>query len=163
MEFEHAMLQYIMICDPFACSLWCFEAANANVSDIFIFWLGIAAYLTDIFSKPELTRIPISLSNKLTQVFNTPYNEFFKNEFYFVTFSLDPCKPVSTNIIFVHLISIAGYPKSGYLKSTFSIPIPSKYRYQNFQINAILQYIYSSQDFSQRHDEFNYRAHPEVP
>jgi hypothetical protein len=86
------MLQYLLICNPFAHSLWCFEAANANGSDMFIFWLAIAAYLTDLFLKSELTGIPVSLSNKITQIFNTCYNKFFKNKFYFVMLCLDPRK-----------------------------------------------------------------------
>ena len=84
------MLQYILVGNPFVCSLWTFEAADANGADIFIFWLAIAAYLADLFSKPETTGIPVSLSNKITLMFNKCYDEFFKNEFYFVTFCLDP-------------------------------------------------------------------------
>lgn len=92
------MLQYILVGNPFVCSLWTFEAANANGADIFIFWLAIAAYLTDLFSKPETTGIPVSLSNKITLTFNKHYNEFFKHEFYFAAFCLDPHMSLLLNV-----------------------------------------------------------------
>jgi hypothetical protein len=92
------MLQYILVGNPFVHSLWTFEATNANGADIFIFWLVIIAYLTDLFSKPETTGIPISLSNKITLTFNKCYDEFFKHEFYFATFCLDPHMSLLLNV-----------------------------------------------------------------
>jgi len=114
------MLQYILVGNPFVRSLWTFEAANANGADIFIFWLAIAAYLNDLFSKPETTGIPVSLSNKITLIFNKRYDEFFKHEFYFVTFCLDP----RTSLLLLLNVPLCypGYPKNRYLKSSFSLP-----------------------------------------
>jgi len=149
-EFEHAMLQYLFICNPFVRSLWCFEAANANGSDIFIFWLAIAAYLADLFSKPELMGIPVSLSNKITQIFNTHYDEFFKNEFYFVMFCLDPHKLEARQVVLYNFTSVAGRISQVWI-SEIDFQHSNEYRQwdrQHGQANAILQCLYSSQGFS---------------
>ena len=33
-------------------NVWSLKAAHANASDVFVFWLAIAATLNDLFSKP---------------------------------------------------------------------------------------------------------------
>jgi hypothetical protein len=90
-EFERGLLIYITIVAPIIRSLWSLEAAHANASDVFIFWLAIAAALQDLFKKgPNATGISVTLSRQITAIFNKRYNEFFKNEVYFTAFALDP-------------------------------------------------------------------------
>jgi hypothetical protein len=85
------LLQYINIVAPIIWSLWSLEAAHANASDVFIFWLAIAATLKDLFSKgSENTGIADSLAHEVTAIFNKRYKEFFTNEVYFAAFTLDP-------------------------------------------------------------------------
>ncbi|KAG1891136.1 ribonuclease H-like domain-containing protein [Suillus subluteus] len=79
-EFEQSILQYITIVAPIIRSLWSLEAAHANTSDVFIFWLAIIATLNDLFSKGP----------NVTAIINKRYCEFFTNEVYFVAFALDP-------------------------------------------------------------------------
>lgn len=85
------MLQYINIVAPIIRSLWSLEAANANASDVFVFWLASAATLKDLFSRgPSKTGITTVLANQVTAIFNKRYKEFFTNEVYFTAFALDP-------------------------------------------------------------------------
>ncbi|KAG0700235.1 ribonuclease H-like domain-containing protein, partial [Suillus ampliporus] len=95
-EFEQILLQYITIVAPIIRSLWSLEAAHANASDVYIFWLAIAATLNDLFSKGTIvTGIPTSLAHEVTAIFNKRYEEFFTNDIYFVAFALDPRYPLS--------------------------------------------------------------------
>lgn len=90
-NFERILLQYINIVAPIIRALWSLEAAHANTSDVFVFWLAIAATLKDLFSKgSEKTGIVDSLARQVTAIFNKRYKEFFTNEVYFVAFMLDP-------------------------------------------------------------------------
>ena len=100
-EFKQILLQYITIVAPIIRSLWSLEAAHANASDVFIFWLAIAATLNDLFSKgPDITGIPASLAREVMAIINKRYQEFFTNDIYFVAFTLDPCE--SWNLFFLH-------------------------------------------------------------
>jgi len=45
-DFKKHMLWYIQIIAPLICSLWSLEAAHANASDVFVFWLAAAATLS---------------------------------------------------------------------------------------------------------------------
>jgi hypothetical protein len=85
------MIHYNSIIASFICSLWSLEAAHANASDVFIFWLAIAATLKDLIGKVDQLGIPWSLTQAVTKIFNTQYEEFFANDIYFTTFALDPC------------------------------------------------------------------------
>jgi len=90
-HFERTLLQYINIVAPIIRSLWSLEAAHANASDVFVFWLTIAATLKDLFSKGcEKSGIQDTLAYEITAIFNKRYKEFFTNEVYFVAFMLDP-------------------------------------------------------------------------
>jgi hypothetical protein len=91
--FEQTLLQYINIIAPIIRSLWSLEAAHANASDVFVFWLAAAATLNDLFSKgPNVTGITLALANGVTGIFNKRYREFFTNDVYFIAFAfkLDP-------------------------------------------------------------------------
>ncbi|KAG2079898.1 ribonuclease H-like domain-containing protein [Suillus cothurnatus] len=95
-KFEQSILQYITIVAPIIRALWSLEAAHANASDVFIFWLAIIATLNDLFSKgPNVTGVPVSLACEVTAIINKQYHEFFTNEVYFVAFTLDPRYPNS--------------------------------------------------------------------
>jgi hypothetical protein len=101
-QFERTLLQYINIVAPIIRSLWSLEAAHANASDVFVFWLAIAATLKDLFSKGfEKTGIQNSLAYKVTAIFNKRYKEFFSNEVYFVAFMLDP-RACYSFMVFLH-------------------------------------------------------------
>ena len=77
---------------PLIRSLWSLEAAHANAADVFIFWLASAATLKDLFEQDvNKTGIPRSLANEVTGIYNKHYEEFFKNDIYFVAFLLDSC------------------------------------------------------------------------
>ncbi|KAF7985089.1 hypothetical protein HWV62_8971 [Athelia sp. TMB] len=110
-EFEQGNLQYITIVAPLIRSLWSLEAAHANASDTFIFWLVIAASLKRLFAKGQAaTGIDPQVARQVTAIYNKRYSEFFTNEVYFVAFTLDP-----------------RYKKSSFLKeaSRTAISIPS--------------------------------------
>jgi hypothetical protein len=95
-DFERHMLWYINIVAPLIRSLWSLEAAHANASDVFVFWLAAGAALNALFSKDvSETGIPRSLSNQVTEIYNVCYEEFFQNDLYFVAFLLDPCMLLS--------------------------------------------------------------------
>jgi hypothetical protein len=92
-KFERVLLQYITLVAPIIRALWSLEAAHANASDVFIFWLAIIATLNDLFSKgPSTTGIPVSLTREVTLIINKRYHKFFTNDVYFVAFALDPRK-----------------------------------------------------------------------
>jgi hypothetical protein len=87
------MLWYINTVAPLIRSLWLLEAAHANASDVFVFWLAAAATLEDLFSKSiHETGIPRDLSNQVTGIYNTRYEEFFQNDLYLIAFLLDSRK-----------------------------------------------------------------------
>ena len=90
-DFDRHMLWYINIVAPLIRSLWSLEAAHANASDVFVFWLAAATRLNDLFSKDiDETGIPRDLSNQVTMIYNSRYKEFFQNDLYLVAFLLDP-------------------------------------------------------------------------
>lgn len=91
-KFERLLLCYTTIVAPLICSLWSLEAAHANASDVFVFWIAAAAALYDLFvvQKESETGIPHLLTVKVIAIYNSRYEEFFQNQFYFVGFLLDP-------------------------------------------------------------------------
>jgi hypothetical protein len=91
-RFEQSMLQYINIVAPLIRSLWSLEAAHANASDVFVFWLAIAATLEDLFNQGDhKTGIPTELAEEVTAIYNKRYMEFFEgHDLYFTAFTLDP-------------------------------------------------------------------------
>jgi len=91
-KFERLLLCYTTIIAPLIRSLWSLEAAHANASDVFVFWIAAAAALYDLFvvQKESETGIPRLLAVKVTAIYNSRYEEFFQNQFYFVGFLLDP-------------------------------------------------------------------------
>ncbi|KAG2345131.1 hypothetical protein BDR05DRAFT_947067 [Suillus weaverae] len=95
-KFKQSLLQYITIVAPIIQPLWSLEAAHANASNIFIFWLAIIAMLNDLFSKGlNVTGIPVTPAHEVMAIINKQYHEFFTNEVYFVAFALDPWYPNS--------------------------------------------------------------------
>ncbi|KAF8817235.1 hypothetical protein BYT27DRAFT_7075277 [Phlegmacium glaucopus] len=90
-DFSEDLLQYSTVVAPLIRSLWSLEAAHANTADVLIFWLASAATLKDLFDQDvDKTGIPRSLANEVTEIYNKRYEEFFKNNIYFVAFLLDP-------------------------------------------------------------------------
>ena len=90
-DFKRHLLWYINIVAPLIRSLWSLEAAHANASNVFVFWIAAGATLNDLFSKDiSVTGIPRTLANQVTEIYNTRYKEFFQNDLYFVAFLLDP-------------------------------------------------------------------------
>ena len=90
-DFSEDLLRYSTVVAPLIRSLWSLEAAHANAADVFIFWLASAATLKDLFDQGvDKTGIPRSLANEVTEIYNKRYEEFFKNDIYFVGFLLDP-------------------------------------------------------------------------
>jgi hypothetical protein len=90
---EQDLGTYVTLVGPFIRSLWSLEASHANASDVFVFWLAIAATLEELFAKgEEQTGIPVSLARRITAIFNSRWKEFFSNDVYFVAFALDPRK-----------------------------------------------------------------------
>ncbi|KAF8124091.1 ribonuclease H-like domain-containing protein, partial [Boletus edulis] len=82
---------YIEVVGPFIRSLWSLEAAHANASDVFIFWLAIGASLKDLISKDEeMTGIPKTLLQHVISIYNNWWRDFFRNDVYFMAFALDP-------------------------------------------------------------------------
>ena len=86
------MLLYLKVVAPCICSLWSLEAASANASDVFIFWLAIASVLRNLLSKDvNETGISVELAKEISDVFNSRYQAFFStSNIYFVAFTLDP-------------------------------------------------------------------------
>jgi hypothetical protein len=90
-HFNHSMLSYIASVGPMIRALWSLEAAHATASDVFIFWIAIAAALKHLFDLPEtITSIKLRVAKKITDIYNKRYSEFFNTDFYFTTFCLDP-------------------------------------------------------------------------
>ena len=90
-DFSEDLLRYSTVVAPLIRSLWSLEAAHANAADVFIFWLACAVTLKDLFDQDvNKTGIPQSLANEVTEIYNKRYEEFFKNDIYFVAFLLDP-------------------------------------------------------------------------
>lgn len=95
-EFEIILYQYIAIIGPIARSLWSLEASTTNASDVYVFWLAIAATLKDLFTS---SKMKLSLENELihsvVQIFNRRWKRFIDDsptDIYFVAFYFDPRK-----------------------------------------------------------------------
>jgi len=91
-EFERQLLVYKEIVAPLIRSLWSLEAAHANASDVLVFWLASAASLKSLFDKRETIGLSDEMADEVTGIYNKRYEEFFKNDLYFVAFMLDPRK-----------------------------------------------------------------------
>lgn len=88
---ELHILQYTNIGEPLIRSLWSLEAAHANASDVFIFWLAAGATLKSLFDQPKIRfGITSEVAQQITALFNVRYRQFFDNDFYFAAFILDP-------------------------------------------------------------------------
>lgn len=105
---------YIDIIGPFIRSLWSLEAAHANASDVFVFWLAIGATLKDLFSKDkDETGLSRTLARRVIAIFNARWAEFFTNDVYFTTFALDPRSLVLSHRTHAYCShSLIGYPLS---------------------------------------------------
>ncbi len=123
-DFEDDLLRYSTVVAPLIRSLWSLEATHANAADVFIFWLASAATLKFLLDQDvDKTGIPRSLANKVTEIYNKRYDEFFKNDIYFVAFLLDPRMSISCIEIQVNAQQyVLGYPIEQFLKLTISIP-----------------------------------------
>jgi hypothetical protein len=82
--------------EPIARTIECLESTDANVADVFIFWLAIAATLREAFDRPfSETGILPELANKVTAIVNCRYKAFIDNspsDVYFTGFFLNPRK-----------------------------------------------------------------------
>ena len=88
------MEQYIAIVNPLACSLWSLESQHANASDVYVFWLAIAATLKDLFTKSaQSLDLDHSLIQEVTAIINKRWKAFIDespSDIYFTAFYLDP-------------------------------------------------------------------------
>ena len=58
-DFERHLIWCMNIVAPLIHSLWSLEAAHANTSDVFVFWIAAGATLNDLFNKDvNVTGIP---------------------------------------------------------------------------------------------------------
>jgi hypothetical protein len=91
-QFEQSIVHYNNIVAPFIWALWSLEAADTNASDVYVFWLAIAANLNNLFKKGmQKTGISLLLSNAVMEIYNKRYIEFFNHsDIYFAAFMLDP-------------------------------------------------------------------------
>ena len=92
LRFRRYLRIYTHIIAPLIRSLWALEALRANVSDVWVFFMACAAHLRELFDKaPGETGISRELANKVIDLFNDRYDEFFiDKEIYFSAFIMDP-------------------------------------------------------------------------
>ena len=126
-DFETHLLWYMNIVAPLIRSLWSLEAAHANASDVFVFWLAAGATLNDLFKKDiNETGIPRDLANQVTEIYNSRYKEFFHNDLYFIAFLLDPRKFCFVNDPGAQarsLKGLLGFDRKDFLKESINIHI----------------------------------------
>ncbi|KAI0668206.1 ribonuclease H-like domain-containing protein, partial [Trametes maxima] len=76
MKFEQALIQYTSILAPIARAIKSLEATDATAADVFVFWLGIASSLRELFARPEdETGVSPALAQKITGIINKRYKE----------------------------------------------------------------------------------------
>ncbi|KAL1714614.1 ribonuclease H-like domain-containing protein [Schizophyllum commune] len=99
---ETALQQYADITEPICKAICALEASHATLSDVFIFFLAIAAHLHEQFNDP-LSGISSKLADNVTTIFNDRFDQIFSEEHdeYFVCFALDPRKLVSPSAFIV--------------------------------------------------------------
>ena len=68
--------------------------AHANALDVFLFWLASAATLKDLFDRRDTIGLSDEMVEALMGIYNKWYEEFFRNDLYFVAFILGPRKCV---------------------------------------------------------------------
>ncbi|KAG2744426.1 hypothetical protein P692DRAFT_201775846 [Suillus brevipes Sb2] len=111
---EQDLGTYVTLVGPFIRLVWSLEASHANASDVFVFWLAIAATLEELFAQHITAIITTNSSEQACprrSIKNrykprssiadegTRWKEFFGNNVYFVAFVLDPRYPLSDNIM----------------------------------------------------------------
>ena len=93
-EYMNDLAMYTSVMAPITWSIKALESQVTYAADVFIFWLGIAASLCDLFSKSsQVTGITSELAGKVTRIVNRRYKEFIDNsptDVYFAAFFLDP-------------------------------------------------------------------------
>ncbi|KAJ8475312.1 hypothetical protein ONZ45_g15654 [Pleurotus djamor] len=89
---ELRLLQYSRLVELFARSSWSLEAAHANASDVFVFWLAAGATLKSIIDQPTSRYgIEHAFAQDVMACFNFRYEQFFAGrDLYLTAFVLDP-------------------------------------------------------------------------
>lgn len=91
MTYTNELATYISIMAPIARSIKALEGRAANASDVYIFWLAIAASLRNLFAHDG--DVDEELAGKVTAIVNRRYKEFIDDsptDVYFTAFFLDP-------------------------------------------------------------------------
>jgi hypothetical protein len=88
-----------VIVAPLAHSIKSLESTQTTASDVYIFWLAIAASLKELFSKGvRVTGISNQLAAKVTAIVNKRYHSFIDespSDIYFTAFFFDPCESIN--------------------------------------------------------------------
>ncbi|CDO73916.1 hypothetical protein BN946_scf185016.g73 [Trametes cinnabarina] len=113
-KFEQELTRYTTILAPIARAIKSLEATDTTAADVYMFWLGIASSLRELFARPQgQSGVSPDLAKKITGIVNKRYKAIIDEaptDVYFVAFFLDPdycradilAKPTSvSNTIFV--------------------------------------------------------------
>ncbi|OSC99612.1 hypothetical protein PYCCODRAFT_1372721, partial [Trametes coccinea BRFM310] len=94
MKFEQQLTRYTTIMAPIARAIKSLEATDTTAADVYVFWLGVASTLQELFAQPEEeSGIPPELARKITGIVNKRYKSIIDEapaDVYFVAFFLDP-------------------------------------------------------------------------
>ena len=88
-RFENTLRQYGDFTTPLTRSIWALQASQATLSDVFAFFLAIAAAFEEVL-KDEGAGISTDLGNSIIEIFNDRYDEyFFDNDLPYISFIMD--------------------------------------------------------------------------
>ncbi|TRM58371.1 ribonuclease H-like domain-containing protein [Schizophyllum amplum] len=115
-KLESALQQYVDIVEAPVKAICALEASHATLSDVFVFFLAIAAHLNELFNNAQ-SGIDSGVADDVTEIFNDRYDEIFDEDHdeYFVTFALDPRAFSLRPCNIMQLTHFLGYPMSDIL------------------------------------------------
>ncbi|CDO75074.1 hypothetical protein BN946_scf184703.g4 [Trametes cinnabarina] len=144
MKFEQQLTRYTTILAPIARAIKSLEATDTTAADVYVFWLGVASTLQELFAQPEEeSGIPPELARKITGIVNKRYKSIIDEapaDVYFVAFFLDPdilAKPTSmSTAIFVPPAATGDDASSD---DSHKAPIPRAYTRVKIFLKNLLQ------------------------
>ncbi len=91
--YELELAKVCKVLSPFAKAIKCLESTHSTASDVYLFWLAVAAQLEELFTSCDQAGLENSTVDSLRKVFNKRFNQMINlapTDIYLTAFFLDP-------------------------------------------------------------------------
>ncbi len=92
-KFEFELNRLCVVVGPFAKAIKCLESTHSTASDVYVFWLAVAAQLEEAFTTGNKAELENESIESIRRLFNTRFNQMINNaptDIYVTAFFLDP-------------------------------------------------------------------------